>query len=122
MWTPLSTTRQTTPSSSRCAEHSDSHEAVVRGRRARSGCGSAGGAGGASAAGQEQAHLPSVGLVARCLVDVFCNRVTRGAYIVCGLLFPLAVNVGDHVVVFNTKDVVFTGRKWDQKLYRHHTG
>mmetsp|Transcript_8733 Transcript_8733/g.24086 ORF Transcript_8733/g.24086 Transcript_8733/m.24086 type:complete len:198 (+) Transcript_8733:10-603(+) len=29
---------------------------------------------------------------------------------------------GDHVVVINAKDVVFTGRKWDQKLYRHHTG
>ena len=32
------------------------------------------------------------------------------------------VNLGDHVVVFNTKDVVFTGKKWDQKLYRRHTG
>ena len=30
--------------------------------------------------------------------------------------------MGDHVVVINTKDVVFTGKKWDQKLYRHHTG
>lgn len=29
---------------------------------------------------------------------------------------------GDHVVVVNATEVVFTGRKWDQKLYRHHTG
>jgi large subunit ribosomal protein L13 len=29
---------------------------------------------------------------------------------------------GDHVVVINAKEVVFTGRKWDQKMYRHHTG
>lgn len=33
-----------------------------------------------------------------------------------------AVDMGDHIVVINTKKVVFTGRKWDQKLYRHHTG
>ena len=25
-------------------------------------------------------------------------------------------------MVINTKDVVFTGKKWNQKLYRHHTG
>ena len=30
--------------------------------------------------------------------------------------------MGDHVVVINTKKVVFTGKKWDQKVYRHHTG
>ena len=30
--------------------------------------------------------------------------------------------MGDHVVVINTKNVVLTGKKWDDKLYRHHTG
>ena len=29
---------------------------------------------------------------------------------------------GDVVVVLNAKDIQFTGRKWDQKLYRWHTG
>ena len=29
---------------------------------------------------------------------------------------------GDGVIVINAKDVDFTGRKWDQKLYRWHTG
>lgn len=29
---------------------------------------------------------------------------------------------GDVVVVVNAADVEFTGRKWDQKLYRWHTG
>ncbi len=30
--------------------------------------------------------------------------------------------MGDHVVVINTRKIVFTGRKWDNKIYRHHTG
>ena len=29
---------------------------------------------------------------------------------------------GDVVIVTNASKVVFTGKKWDQKLYRHHTG
>lgn len=29
---------------------------------------------------------------------------------------------GDAVVVVNAKDVEFTGRKWDRKVYRWHTG
>ena len=29
---------------------------------------------------------------------------------------------GDIVVVTNAKHVVLTGKKWDQKLYRWHTG
>ena len=29
---------------------------------------------------------------------------------------------GDHVVVVNAQDVVFTGDKWTDKVYRHHTG
>ncbi len=28
----------------------------------------------------------------------------------------------DHVIILNAKDVVLTGRKLDQKIYRHHTG
>ncbi|MCL2163690.1 MAG: 50S ribosomal protein L13 [Oscillospiraceae bacterium] len=32
------------------------------------------------------------------------------------------VDTGDHVIVINAEKVVVTGRKPDQKLYRHHTG
>ena len=31
-------------------------------------------------------------------------------------------DVGDFVVVVNTKDIALSGRKWDRKVYRHHTG
>ncbi|MES2906752.1 MAG: 50S ribosomal protein L13 [Pseudomonadota bacterium] len=29
---------------------------------------------------------------------------------------------GDNVIIINAEKVVFTGRKWDQKVYYHHTG
>jgi large subunit ribosomal protein L13 len=32
------------------------------------------------------------------------------------------VDCGDNVVVINAEKVVLTGRKLDQKVYRHHTG
>lgn len=32
------------------------------------------------------------------------------------------VDCGDFVIVVNAARVRLTGRKWDQKLYRHHTG
>ena len=31
-------------------------------------------------------------------------------------------DTGDHVVIINAEKVKLTGRKEDQKLYRHHTG
>ena len=31
-------------------------------------------------------------------------------------------DTGDHVIILNCKDVVLTGKKLDQKIYRHHTG
>ena len=31
-------------------------------------------------------------------------------------------DTGDHVIILNTKDVILTGRKLDQKIYRHHSG
>ena len=31
-------------------------------------------------------------------------------------------DVGDHVVVINTRHIILTGSKWKKKLYRHHTG
>ena len=32
------------------------------------------------------------------------------------------LDTGDHVIVLNCKDIVFTGKKLDQKVYRHHSG
>jgi len=32
------------------------------------------------------------------------------------------MDVGDHVIVLNCKDAILTGRKLDQKIYRHHSG
>ena len=31
------------------------------------------------------------------------------------------VDTGDHVIVLNCKEAVLTGRKLDQKVYRHHS-
>lgn len=31
-------------------------------------------------------------------------------------------DVGDYVVVINTRHIILTGSKWKKKLYRHHTG
>lgn len=47
------------------------------------------------------------------------------APILCGKHKPTYapnVDCGDHLVVINAKDLVFTGDKWNQKLYRWHTG
>jgi large subunit ribosomal protein L13 len=32
------------------------------------------------------------------------------------------IDVGDHVIVVNAEKVIFTGTKWKDKMYRHHTG
>ena len=29
---------------------------------------------------------------------------------------------GDHVIILNCNDVILTGKKLDQKIYRHHSG
>ena len=36
--------------------------------------------------------------------------------------FTPNVDTGDHVIILNAKDVILTGKKLDQKIYRHHTG
>ncbi len=36
--------------------------------------------------------------------------------------FTPNVDTGDHVIILNVKDVVLTGRKAEQKIYRHHSG
>ena len=30
--------------------------------------------------------------------------------------------MGDHVIILNCKDVILTGNKLNQKVYRHHSG
>ena len=32
------------------------------------------------------------------------------------------IDTGDHVIIINCKDAVLTGKKLDQKMYRHHSG
>lgn len=32
------------------------------------------------------------------------------------------IDTGDHVIILNCKDAVLTGKKLDQKIYRHHSG
>ena len=32
------------------------------------------------------------------------------------------IDTGDHVIILNAKDVILTGKKLDQKIYRHHSG
>ena len=36
--------------------------------------------------------------------------------------FTPNVDTGDHVIILNCKDVILTGKKLDQKIYRRHTG
>ena len=36
--------------------------------------------------------------------------------------FTPNVDTGDHVIVINCKDLVLTGKKLDDKIYRHHSG
>ena len=32
------------------------------------------------------------------------------------------IDTGDHVIILNAKDVILTGSKMDNKIYRHHSG
>ena len=36
--------------------------------------------------------------------------------------FTPNIDMGDHVIIINAKDVILTGNKMDQKIYRHHSG
>ncbi len=36
--------------------------------------------------------------------------------------FTPNLDVGDHVIIINCKDVILTGNKLNQKVYRHHSG
>ena len=36
--------------------------------------------------------------------------------------FTPNIDTGDFVIIVNCKDAILTGKKLDQKMYRHHTG
>ena len=36
--------------------------------------------------------------------------------------FTPNIDTGDHVIILNVKDVILTGNKLNQKVYRHHSG
>ena len=36
--------------------------------------------------------------------------------------FTPKLDVGDHVIIINCKDVILTGNKLNNKVYRHHSG
>ena len=36
--------------------------------------------------------------------------------------FTPHMDVGDHVIIINCKDVILTGNKMNNKIYRHHSG
>lgn len=46
-------------------------------------------------------------------------RVLRGKH---KPSFTPYLDTGDHVVVINAKKIKLTGKKWEDKFYRHHTG
>lgn len=50
---------------------------------------------------------------------------TEAARLLAGKHKPIYtknIDTGDHVIIINCKDVVLTGKKLDQKMYRHHSG
>jgi large subunit ribosomal protein L13 len=50
---------------------------------------------------------------------------TAAAHILMGKNKPTYtpyIDVGDHVIIINAEKVVFTGRKWEDKVYRRHSG
>ena len=49
----------------------------------------------------------------------------RAAYVLRGKhkpTFTPNIDVGDHVIILNCNQVILTGNKLNQKVYRHHTG
>ena len=58
------------------------------------------------------------GLVVGRLAAIVALRL-RGKHLP---IFTPHVDCGDNVIVINAEKVVFTGRKREKKIYRHHTG
>ncbi len=50
---------------------------------------------------------------------------TEAARLLAGKHKPIYtknMDTGDHVIILNCKDVLLTGKKAEQKMYRHHSG
>ena len=62
--------------------------------------------------------IDASGLVVGRLASVIAMRL-RGKH---RATYTPHVDCGDNVIVINAEKVVLTGRKLDQKVYRHHTG
>jgi large subunit ribosomal protein L13 len=58
------------------------------------------------------------GLIVGRLASIVALRL-RGKHLP---IFTPHVDCGDNVIVINAEKVVFTGRKREKKIYRHHTG
>ena len=63
------------------------------------------------------------------IIDAQGKSLGRGATAAAKLLrgkhkptYTPTIDTGDHVIVINCKDAVLTGKKLDQKMYRHHSG
>ncbi|HWX41156.1 MAG TPA: 50S ribosomal protein L13 [Blastocatellia bacterium] len=63
------------------------------------------------------------------LIDADGKTVGRLATVAASILmgktkptYTPYIDVGDHVVIINAEKVVFTGRKWQDKVYRRHSG
>ena len=57
-------------------------------------------------------------------VTLTCSYLTEALHLQGKdkVTFAPHLDNGDVVVVKNAQHVVFTGKKWKDKLYRHHTG
>ena len=62
--------------------------------------------------------IDAKGLVVGRLASIVALRL-RGKHLP---IFTPHVDCGDNVIVINADKVVFTGRKREKKIYRHHTG
>jgi large subunit ribosomal protein L13 len=62
--------------------------------------------------------IDAKGLVVGRLATLIAKRL-RGKHLAT---FTPHMDDGDNIVVINADKVVFTGRKYDQKVYYHHTG
>jgi large subunit ribosomal protein L13 len=62
--------------------------------------------------------IDGTGLVVGRLASIVALRL-RGKH---KPIYTPHVDCGDHVIVVNAEKVVLTGRKVQQKVYRHHTG
>ena len=50
---------------------------------------------------------------------------TEAARLLAGKHKPIYtknIDTGDHVIIINCSEATFTGKKLDQKIYRHHSG